>query len=138
MIKPCLSLFIVAAIMARALAPAEAAGEYLAIKANGSSGVVTSSVSSGISVTIEINAGDYTGQSADWWILAETAGAWYYYDLSAGFTAGFTVTYEGPLQSLSSYEVFQASLPAGTYNFFSALIPFPTANSTWRRWCMSP
>jgi hypothetical protein len=76
-------------------------------------------------VTIDIYAGDYTGQPADWWILAENAGIWYYYDLSLGFVSGFAITYEGGLQSLSTCEVLHATLPAGTYNFFFGIDTIP-------------
>lgn len=98
---------------------AHAAGEYLAIKANGMTGLVTNPASSTLLVTIEINSGAYTDIPADWWILAEVSGNWYYYDLSLGFTPGFEVSYQGGLQSLSSYEVLRmSSLPYGTYTFF--------------------
>lgn len=112
--------------MARLTWSADAADEYLVIKANGGTGIVFSSASATLSVTIDIQAGDYAGLIADWWILAEHAGAWYYYDLSAGFNPGFTVTCEGGLQTLSSYEVLRAgNLPAGTYNFFFGIDTIP-------------
>lgn len=99
--------------------PAHAAGEYLDIKANGVSGSVTNISSSTLSVTIEISSGIYTDVPADWWILTEVSDNWYYYDLDSGFTPGFAVSYQGGLQSLSSYEVLRMSnLPCGTYTFF--------------------
>jgi len=108
-----------AVIIALALSSVQAANEYLNIKANGISGSATILSSSTLSVTIEINSGIYTDLPADWWILAEVSGQWYYYNLHAGFTPGFAVSYQGGLQSLASYEVLRISgLPAGTYAFF--------------------
>ena len=96
-----------------------AAGEYLAIRANGGSGIVTQQPAANLSVTIDIYSGDYTGIPMDWWILAEASGNWCYYDLDAGFVPGSGVTYQGALQSLSSCEVLRMSnLPGGTYNFY--------------------
>ncbi len=96
-----------------------ATGESLAISANGTSGIVTQQSSAALSVTIDISSGDYTGVPADWWIMAEASGNWYYYDLNIGFTPGFAVSYQGDLLSLSSYEVLHMSgLTAGTYVFF--------------------
>lgn len=77
-------------------------------------------------VTIDIQAGDYSGLLADWWLLAEDAGSWYYYDLFFGFTAGLEVTYQGALQSLSAFEVLRASnFPPGTYTFYFGIDTLP-------------
>lgn len=108
----CISLFILAGT-------GFAAGEYLAIRANGSAGPVNLSSTATLTVTIEMVSGDYTDLPADWWIVAETAGGWYYYDLAAGFLPGLAVTYQGGLQELASYEVLRMSgLSAGTYIFY--------------------
>ncbi len=114
-----LSMLALAILMGLAAPPVRAAGEYLSIKANGNTGVVTNSPSASLVVTIEIYAGDYTDMPADWWILAETAGTWYTYNIAAGFGPGFGVSYQGGLQSLSAYEVLRmSSLPVGTYTFY--------------------
>ena len=98
---------------------AQAAGEFLAIRANGGTGVVTQQIEASLSVTIEISSGDYTGIPADWWILAEASGNWFYFDLASGFTPGFAVSYQGGLQSLPAYEILRMSgMPDGAYNFF--------------------
>ena len=96
-----------------------AAGESVAIRANGASGIVTQQASATLSVTIDVSAGDSGLVTADWWLLASAAGSWYYYDLSAGFTPGFEMTFQGALPSLSSVEVLRISgLAAGTYSLF--------------------
>lgn len=96
-----------------------AAGEYLAIRANGAAGTVTLQSTDTLSVTIELVSGDYTGIPADWWIAAQAGGGWYYYDLAAGFTPGLAVTYQGGLQALPAFEVLRLSgLAAGTYFFY--------------------
>jgi hypothetical protein len=96
-----------------------AAGEYLAIRANGSTGAVNLQSGANLSVTIEMVSGDFTDLPADWWIVAEAGGGWYYYDPAAGFTPGLFVSYQGGLQELAAYEVLRTSgLAAGTYTFY--------------------
>ncbi|MBI4682961.1 MAG: hypothetical protein HY757_07665 [Nitrospirae bacterium] len=89
------------------------------IKANGSDGPVTVTQNDNLSVTIALDDGDFSGDNADWWVLADTPFGWYYYNLSSGWQPGMTVTYQGPLFDLSTYEVLSASgLPLGSYTFY--------------------
>ncbi|MBI4739424.1 hypothetical protein HY772_07840, partial [Candidatus Woesearchaeota archaeon] len=86
------------------------------IKANGSDGPVTVTQNDNLSVTIALDDGDFSGDNADWWVLADTPFGCYYYNLSSGWQPGMTVTYQGPLFDLSTYEVLSASgLPLGSY-----------------------
>jgi hypothetical protein len=89
------------------------------IKANGSDGPVTITQSDNLSVTVELDAGDNSGENADWWVVADTPFGWYYYNLSTGWQPGITCTYQGPLFDLSPFEVLNMSgLPVGCYTFY--------------------
>jgi hypothetical protein len=89
------------------------------IKANGSDGPLTITQNDPLSVTIGLNAAGYT-DDADWWVLADTPFGWYRYDVNGDtWVPGQTVTYQGPLFDLSSYEVLNMSgLPLGSYTFY--------------------
>ena len=44
---------------------------------------------------------------------------WYYFDLNLGWLPGFTVTYQGPLFDLPTYEALNTSgLPLGSYTVY--------------------
>jgi hypothetical protein len=89
------------------------------IKANGSDGPVTISQSDTLSVTIALNAAGNT-DNADWWVLTDTPVGWYRYNVwGVTWVPGLTVTYQGPLADLGSYEVLNMSgLPLGDYTFY--------------------
>ncbi len=53
------------------------------IKVNGSDGPVMISQLDTISVTVQLDAGTYAGEDADWWLLAEAPWGWYHYEPSA-------------------------------------------------------
>jgi hypothetical protein len=89
------------------------------IKANGSDGPITIARSNTLSITVEFDAGTYSGDDADWWLLASTPLGWYYYDKSAGWLPGREVTLQIPLRDLPLREVLNMSgLPAGDYMFY--------------------
>lgn len=94
------------------------------IIANNSNGTINITPSDNLSVTVELNPGSYSGNSADWWLAVETTEGWYYYDFDrregewvyAPSPDNVLVTHQGPLFGLSKYEVVNISgLPAGTY-----------------------
>ena len=90
------------------------------IKANGSDGPVSIPEGDPISVTIELDPGDYPGVQADWWCLAYAPFGWYYYDDTGTWLPGFYVSYQGPLFSLiPPLEVLSMyGLPIGGYTFY--------------------
>jgi spore coat protein U-like protein len=90
------------------------------IKANGSDGSITITISDTLSVTIELDPGDYPGVQADWWCVADTPLGWYYYDDTGTWLPGFYVSYQGPLFTLTPpLEVLSMSgLPIGGYTFY--------------------
>jgi Tol biopolymer transport system component len=89
------------------------------IKANGSDGPLTITRSDILSVTVELDSGDYFGDDADWWLVARTPLGWYYYHPISGWLPGRDVTLQIPLRDLPSIEVFNMSgLPTGDYTFY--------------------
>ena len=95
------------------------------IKANGSDGPITVSPSTPISIAISLNAGDKSGQTADWWIAVSTPfpppGDWYTYVHPIGFMLGINLCAQAGLFDLAPYEVLDMTLPVGTYTFYFAL-----------------
>ncbi len=53
------------------------------VKANNLDGPLTITQSDSVSVTVDLDAGTYTGKNADWWVLADAPFGWYYYELPA-------------------------------------------------------
>jgi hypothetical protein len=89
------------------------------IKANGSDGPITITHSDLLTITVEFDAGDYSGVEADWFLVAMTPLGWYHYALKAGWIPGREVTFQTPLRDVPSREVLNMSgLPAGDYTFY--------------------
>jgi len=91
------------------------------IRANNSDGAIDLPSGEILSVTIELDPGDYSGVAADWWCLADTPFGWYYYNAGTeGWLPGFMVSYQGPLFELTPpSEVLNTSdLPIGGYRFY--------------------
>lgn len=94
------------------------------IKANGSDGPITIARGTPLSVTVEMDPGDYKGDSADYWCVVKTPfpapNDWYYYPYPSGlWTPGRETTFQGPIRKIPSIEVMNMSnLPAGTYFFY--------------------
>ena len=91
------------------------------IKANGSDGPVGLTLGETLSVTIELDPGDYPGVKTDWWCLTDGPFGWQYYDsYTEDWLPGFHVSYQGPLFELTPpFEVLNVSdLPTGGYIFY--------------------
>ena len=88
------------------------------IKANGSDGPLELSIDDTLSLTIALEPGDYSGDLADWWVVAQTPMGWYYKTVGGPWQPGLAVTHQGPLFNLSTREVLHtSSLPSGLYTF---------------------
>jgi hypothetical protein len=94
------------------------------IKANGSDSPITIARGTPLSVTVDMDPGDYKGDSADYWCVVSTPfpapNDWYYYPYPAGiWTPGRETTFQGPIRKIPSMEILNMSnLPAGTYIFY--------------------
>jgi len=95
------------------------------IKANDSDGPVVVSCSEPVSIEISLDSGARRGESADWWIAVHTPFAspddWYSFVYQMAWQPGIHVCVQIPLFSLSPLEVFNMSLPVGSYTFYFAV-----------------
>lgn len=89
------------------------------IKANGSDGPVYITAGDNLSLIVELDAGDFMGHDADWWVLNQTPFGWYRYDLANDlWKPGFTATYQGALNNVAPFQVWNQTLPVGTYTIY--------------------
>ncbi len=96
------------------------------IKLNGVDNLTTLSTAGTLTATVELNAGEQTGEEADWWILADTPMGWYYYEYPGMWhfcgdgMEDLAPAYQGPLLNLTEpLEVLRVSgLPVGNYVFY--------------------
>lgn len=112
------------------LGPPEPQWPVPAIKANGASGSLPLQNGEPLTVTVELDAGDYAGMEADWWVLAWDAGnnRWYYLDESMlwiAFDGDFRdcrPAYQGPLFDLPPTAALSDFIPpAGRLYFYFAV-----------------
>lgn len=93
------------------------------IKANGSDGPANLSLGEALTLTMSIVPGSYSGQNADWWVMARAPSSppdnWYYYNLSTGsWIQGREVTYQNPLFDMNPKDLpISPALAPGTYLF---------------------
>jgi hypothetical protein len=91
------------------------------IKANGSDGPLDISSGDMLSVTVECDEGNHFDVPADWWLVANTAFGWHYYNLQMDkWLPGFRVTYQGPLFDLTPpiQVMYKSGLPTNSYTFY--------------------
>jgi parallel beta-helix repeat protein len=98
------------------------------VKANNEDGPITITPDDTLSIKVELDAGDYEGEDADWWAVAVRylpdvpfPVGLYWYNVSGGtWVLGVSVTYQGPLFDLTpSVEILNISgLPIGIYSFY--------------------
>jgi murein DD-endopeptidase MepM/ murein hydrolase activator NlpD len=92
------------------------------IKANNSDSSVIIQSTDKLSLTVELDTGNYTGTNADWWLAANTPLDWYYYFCDkdgCSWKPGASTTYKGPLYNLPQTEVLNTlGLPQGDYTFY--------------------
>lgn len=99
------------------------------IKANGATNNAVVNYPEAVSVTVELNPGNYAGVPVDWWIVAHAhTGEWYYLNNAmqwlsfSGDLALCRPVYQGPLFNLPSTLVLNAfTIPRGTYDFWFAV-----------------
>jgi parallel beta-helix repeat protein len=98
------------------------------VKANNEDGPITITPDDTLSVKVELDAGDYAGEDADWWAVAVRylpdvpfPVGLYWYNVSGGtWVPEVSVTYQGPLFDLTPpFEILNISgLSIGIYNFY--------------------
>ena len=92
------------------------------IKANNVDGPITISSATPLYITVSLDPGGSVSQNADWWVLVKLQpGGWYHYKTN-GWKYGQSVTYQGALYNVSSYEALNTTgLEAGFYKFYFAV-----------------
>lgn len=86
------------------------------IKANGSDGPIIVSPTKMVTLTITLNAGDFAGQAADWYLVVWAPWGIYSVVWGQGFTPGIVPFLSFPLfNMLSPLPIFASPLPTGTY-----------------------
>jgi hypothetical protein len=98
------------------------------IRINGSASAAALLPSDTVSLTIELNPGAQLGLEADWWLVAETPGGWYYRDASGQWQLSpdgtFSPAWRGPLFNLNAVEMLNISeLQTGIYKFHFGVDP---------------
>jgi hypothetical protein len=93
------------------------------IRINGSSAETAVASPDTVSVTVELYPGLHEGRAADWWLLANAPGGWYYRDASGQWrysaSGVFSPAYQGTLQNLNATEALNISgLVPGNYTFY--------------------
>ena len=96
------------------------------IKLNGMDDLTTLAATGTLTATIQMDAGDQAGETADWWIAAQTPTGWFYYTYPGGWhvTDGgldsISLTYKGPLFTITDpLEVLEITgLQTGSYVFY--------------------
>jgi len=101
------------------------------IKANGVTNNIIVNYQENVSITVELNPGDYRGVGVDWWIVAhanvEGGGSWYYLvgQQWTEFHGDLSYTrpvYQGPLDELQSTPALDYALKVpGIYYFWFAV-----------------
>ncbi|MBI2438527.1 MAG: right-handed parallel beta-helix repeat-containing protein [Lentisphaerae bacterium] len=98
------------------------------ILANGATGTVILGRSDALRLEVALAAGGQAGQQADWWVVAQAPGGWYYYDYVSGlgWRPGVGVTFRGELLDLPNYEILNiAGLAEGTYVVYFGVDTIP-------------
>ncbi|MCX6992913.1 MAG: leucine-rich repeat domain-containing protein [Kiritimatiellaeota bacterium] len=93
------------------------------IKANGTEGEIAIDYPGAVSITVEMDAGDFVGVPVDWWIVVNNGSSWFYLDSVVGWTdeGAWRPVYQGGLFNLPATEVLNATgLPVGLYTFYFA------------------
>jgi len=96
------------------------------IKLNGTDGKLTLSSNTTLSATVQLDSGDENGETAEWWIVAETPSGWYYYvypgtwHFSQNGMESLMPAYQGAIFTVSEPLAVLSitGLPVGSYAFY--------------------
>ena len=89
------------------------------IKVNGSDGPLTIPQGNQVTVTIDLDPGDFLNQKFDWWLVLSTPFGIYSYQYPPAWSPGIYVSFQYPLFDLEDYQIFSSPLPAtGNYKIY--------------------
>ena len=89
------------------------------LKANGQTADIAIGTADLLNLTVEVDAGDYAGQNAEWWLKADTPFGTYWMNPSDGWIKSETALLGllGPVMNLPPKAVMNMTLPIGAYTF---------------------
>ena len=97
------------------------------LTANGSDGPITIAEGDSLEILLSLDAVDYAGENADWWILKKTPdpppNKWFYFDMpTKAWVAGRFPTKQGSLFDVPPKKIPKTGgLTPGTYRFYFAV-----------------
>jgi len=98
------------------------------IKANGSTNDITVSYSDNLSMTVQLDPGQYAGVNVDWWVVVLAGSSWYYLNSALQWTqfdgnlSNCHPANQGALFNLPATEVLNITgLQTGSYTFWFAV-----------------
>jgi len=73
-----------------------------------------------LSIVIRLDQGNQAGINADWWLVVidEFTQDVYHFRLDGAWPEGLNTSYQGPIFSLSAFEVLNGTLSPGSYYFY--------------------
>lgn len=107
----------------------------LDLKANGSDGPITIAEGDTLKIYLSIDTVDYTGENADWWLVMQTGGNWFYFDTTTwNWMSGQLPSLQDALFDIPSKRVPKTSgLTAGTYKFYFGIDTVMDGNVTFSK-----
>jgi len=100
----------------------------LVIKANGSNNDISINSGANLSISVQINLGEYPKAYVNWWIVARVNSSWYYLNSSMQWMPternllNCHPVYQGYLFNLPETQVWNTTgLPVGVYTFWFAV-----------------
>jgi hypothetical protein len=97
------------------------------IKANGFTNDLTINSAGDLSITVQLDPGEYSGVPVDWWVVVNAGSSWYYLDSATGWTEqsnwlNWRPAYQGALCNLPVTPVLNVTgLRRGSYTFYFAV-----------------
>jgi len=97
------------------------------IKANGFTNDISINRGAKLSITVQMNPGEYDGVNVDWWVIACAGSSWYYLDSAAQWIPENNLhdwhpVNQGPLCNLPATEVLNITgLQTGSHTFWFAV-----------------
>lgn len=95
----------------------------LTLLINGGNTPLTISSGTLLSLSIGLNSADFSGKSADWWIVRISPSGIFYFDLNQmAMREGLNPTFQGPLMDISPFQILAVSdLEPGIHDFYFAI-----------------
>ena len=89
------------------------------LRANGQTADLTIAASTSLNLTVEVDAGDYSGQQAEWWLKVDTPFGTYWMTASGDWVKSETalVGMLAPVENMAPLTVMNMTLPQGAYQF---------------------